>query len=549
MKNKILSRPFYLLLAILTTAAVLRLNHINQPFVDAFGWRQISNAMMADNFYRVNGNIFYPEISWNGPGPSYNGRELQTITYLATLLYRVFGQQDWVGRSLAVIFGLWGIFALYQLVRRVWDEEHALIAAAVMTFLPASIFIERSFLPDPVMVALVTTSFWMLVAYFQTERLRYLLFALLIGTWGFLTKLPGLLVGIPMLYSMFAILGHKKVIQAKFFVPILSAATLTLIPVIVYYLWARHLSLSYPPYHFAGGGNWVWDDGISNWLSKGYFLEKLSQRFQHWLWGTPIILLVFLGLLLRPPVSNSTKGNLKDDSPQKSIEMGKAPWIFHWWLLSGVVFYFIGAEELVDNPWNFHIFSPAAAAIAGHAILTLAQWLKYLSRDVASTKLLFPNSIKIVTSIIMLLVIATSAHYCMKTMYRPYGAQSHELGLALKEISQPGELVVTIANIVGDPVAIYYSQRRGWVFPPADNDINWGQLPEDDRDSIRMFENLRTQGADWFGVVSQHQEQLEEKHTDFWEHIGKTCQLQAQDEDWSIYRILSPSQVPAVSQG
>jgi len=205
----------YLLLAILITAAILRFNHISQPFTDMFSWRQASTAMMAENFYRRNWNIFYPEVNWTGPGPNYQGREFQTVTYLAALLYTIVGQQDWVGRSIAVLFGLWGIFALYKLIRRVWNEEHALVSAAVMALLPGSVFVERSFLPDPAMVALVTTCVWMLVAYCQTERLRYLILASVFGILGFLTKIPGLIIGIPMLYAMLTILSRKRMLHPK----------------------------------------------------------------------------------------------------------------------------------------------------------------------------------------------------------------------------------------------------------------------------------------------------------------------------------------------
>ncbi|PSO81221.1 MAG: hypothetical protein BRC51_12700 [Cyanobacteria bacterium SW_12_48_29] len=167
----------YFLIAILALAAVLRFHHINQPLVDVFSWRETSTAMMADNFYDSNWNIFYPEVSWGGDGPNYQGREFQTVSYLAALLYVIVGQQDWVGCSIAIMFGLWGIFALYKLVRRVWNEQNALASAVVMALLPGSIFIERSFLPDPVMVALVTTNLWILVVYLQTERWHYLLIA------------------------------------------------------------------------------------------------------------------------------------------------------------------------------------------------------------------------------------------------------------------------------------------------------------------------------------------------------------------------------------
>jgi 4-amino-4-deoxy-L-arabinose transferase-like glycosyltransferase len=120
------------------------------------------------------------------------------------------GEHDWVGRTVAAMCGVWGIFALYQLVRRVWDEEHGLLSAAVLALLPSSVFIDRSFLPDPAMVALMTTSVWMLVAYLQTDRLSFLVLAGITGTWGLLTKLPGLVVGLAMIYATLTILQARK---------------------------------------------------------------------------------------------------------------------------------------------------------------------------------------------------------------------------------------------------------------------------------------------------------------------------------------------------
>src|SRR5579859_5053849 len=111
---------------ILLIALALRLSHITQPFDDAISWRQTSVAMMADNFYRHSWNILYPEVSWSGAGPGYQGREFQTVSYLAALFYLLVGEQDWIGRMVAIGFGLWGIMALYLLVRRIWGVPHAL---------------------------------------------------------------------------------------------------------------------------------------------------------------------------------------------------------------------------------------------------------------------------------------------------------------------------------------------------------------------------------------------------------------------------------------
>jgi Dolichyl-phosphate-mannose-protein mannosyltransferase len=529
----------YLLIAILIVAAILRFNHINQPFIDSNSWRQASTAMMADNYYRRNWNIFYPEISWNGPDPSYNGREFQTVSYIAALLYVVVGQHDWVGRSVAVMFGLWGIFALYKLISCVWDREHALMGAAVMALLPGSIFIDREFLPDPAMVALLTTSCWMLVAYCQKERMQYLLLATAIGTWGFLTKLTGLVVAIPMIYAMLAILGWKRILQPKKLLAIGMAAVFSLALVIAYYLWARYLYLTYPPHHFAGAGSWLWDHGLAKWLSEQYYLPKLYENFKNWIWTKPVIFLVFVGLLLRPPQWNDNSESKSERVLGESV--GKAPWLFHWWVLGFAMYYLIGAKHLVDQPYNFHLINPAAAVLAGNAIVALAK----LSARIASFGDRIARSPALIATIAaILLIIGGVGQRNLSNVYNPYAEQSYKLGLALRQISQPGDLVTTIPTDIGNPIAIYYSQRRGWIFPPAWSNIPWwDDLPKgEDKGLIADLNQLRSQGADWLGIVNQQKNKIWQSNPIFMQYIQRTCELKQESPDWLIYRILPQKQ-------
>ena len=91
----------FALAAVLVIAAALRLEDIRQPLVDAFSWREASTAMMADNFWLRSWNVFYPEVSWTGPGPSYQGREFQIVSYIAAVFYQLFGWHDWFGRAIA----------------------------------------------------------------------------------------------------------------------------------------------------------------------------------------------------------------------------------------------------------------------------------------------------------------------------------------------------------------------------------------------------------------------------------------------------------------
>ena len=488
---------------------------------------------MADNFFRRDWNILFPEVSWNGPGPSYQGREFQTVSYLAALFYTVFGEQDWIGRTIAALFGVWGVFALYQLVRRAWDEIHAIAAATVLSLLPGAIFIDRSFLPDPAMVALVTTCVWMSVAYFQTEKLSYLVLASITGILGFLTKIPGMLAVFPIVYAAFAILGRDKLKQLPILTKLIIAGVCTIVPVLLYYSWARHLSLSYPPYHFAGSGNWVWVDGFVKWWKQGYFISRSLTNFYYWLWTGPVMALVGLGLLFGP---NTTQGA---DSDIEAIQHKKAPWLFHWWLAGCALFYAIGARELNENPWNFHLFNIPIAVIGGHALVLLWVW----GRQVSSAR----GSLVRISLIV--LVIAGMCVSVLPTMYKPeHATESYRMGLALREITQPNDLVVTLANDIGDPVAIYYSQRRGWVFPPADLDRAWNELPGDDDEAIQLFDQLRAQGAQWFGVVSERKKDFWVAHPKLVEYIRNTCEFKVKTDDYVIYRIMTTEELAALKK-
>jgi len=528
----LISRNALLLTGILVMSAVLRFNNITQPLIDNLNWREASTAMMASNFYHKSWNIFYPEVSWTGPIPGYQGREFQTVGYIAALLYLVAGEHDYVGRSVAASFGLWGIFALYQLVRRVWDEERALLSAAVMAVLPGSIFIERSFLPDPAMVALVTTSVWMLVGYLQTDRLRFLLLAGVIGAWGVLTKLPGLIVGFAMLYATLTILHRRRQLNRRKIAVMSIVAALALIPVTLYYLWAVHLGRSYPPYHIAGQGNWIWNQGFRRWLGQNYFFPDLSWHFNNWIWTEPIIILVVLGIIF--PFFSFGREEHSQNSVSGRVMVGssaKTPWLFHWWLLGMLPYYLIGALELVDNPWNFHIIDPAAAALSSYAIITISSFIAKIVRPFGGV--LVKRGI-IAASLI---IIAVSGTIRLKRMYYPAAGPDYELGLALRQVSQPHDLVVTMANVLGDPIVIYYSQRRGWLFPPPSPSRDILELPEDDSESIWAFEELRTEGARWLGIVAAQHAKLRQKHPLLLAHFQQVCRLYQRNPKWVIYSI------------
>jgi 4-amino-4-deoxy-L-arabinose transferase-like glycosyltransferase len=502
---------------ILLLGALLRFEHITQPFIDKFSWREASTAMMAQNFYRGQWNIFYPEVDWGGPGPNYQGREFQTVTYIAAILYKVLGQHEWVARSVTVTFGLWGIFALYQLTRRVWDDERALVSAGLMSVLPGAVFIERSFLPDPAMVALVMTSLWMLVAYCQTEKMHYLVLSAFVGCLGILTKIPGIIVGLPATYAIYTILG-RRALQPKNFVALVAAIVSVLIIICGYYLWARYLSLTYPPYHFAGAHQFISFEKIGVWIRRYYFVPDFFRHLLGWLWTWPVAILVAIGLVVSP---------LKQQKNEPAIK--GAPWFFHWFGVALVIQYFVEARHLVDDPNNIHIWNPFAAAIGGNAIASVSQLIGRRGFEF----------LRITAIIAIIVIVGLVARQRLKSPYSPYYASSYHIGTKLTKIAGPNDLIISFGL---NPCTIYYSKLRGWPFPPTEVwhtplGFDYGEL------DIKALKSLWERGAKWLVISNSNDDYLnandfkQGRGKDVWTYIQSNFELYDESEDGMIFRL------------
>jgi 4-amino-4-deoxy-L-arabinose transferase-like glycosyltransferase len=457
------------IVGVLVLAAFLRFQGINQPYVELLAWREADTASMADAFASGHWNIFLPQVRWGGPGPNYIGAEFQTVSYIAALGYRAFGAAPWVGRMVSIAFGLWGIFALYQLVCRVWGTPSGIASAAVMAVLPGSLFIERSFLPDAAMTALMTTSLWMLITYCRTERLRYLVAAALTSMLGCLTKLPGGILVLPAIYAVISIFG-PRLAERRIQLHLAAAAIVIALPVIAYYLWARHLAMTVPPYVFMGQNKFVWDGGLSAWLSKYYFVPEFWETSTKFLWSLPFIALAIVGGLLPHP-------------PQKGQV---APWLFHAWLIAMVVRHLIEAKHLVTDAQNLHLFTPVIAAFAGQALVGLA-----------NSDIPFGNkAAQAFLSILIFCGATIFGHVQTHFVYQNFYRDHYILGRNVAELSRPTDSIITLGP---ESVTLYYSQRNGWVFPQYHSGV-WDYGPQD----VSILRELKAQGGQWLLIPSSN---------------------------------------------
>ncbi len=508
-----------ILLGILFIAIVFRFHKITLPLVDGFSWREISTAMMADNFQQRSWNIFFPEVSWTGPGPSYQGREFQIVSYLTALLYQLFGWHDWFGRMVAAFFGLVTVFSLHRLTALCWDEMHAHATALAYALMPAAVMIDSSFLPDPAMLALVTLGVWLFVKYWAGGSGWLLPLATVCFSLGVLSKPPGIAAGAVIFYLMACWILEKKRKQATW---VFLSGLLSLTIVGAYFSWAIYLGRSYPPFHVAGTGGYIWDDGFWTYVRDRFYFESLWNTSVLWFYGYPFLVLLAVGLWMPPSPA--------EDPKQRTLSA--IPYV---WLAAAMIVYLAAAGEITSNVWNFHIFHVPVAMFCGHGALLLA--------TLASRGILTP-AVVLRSICIVAVGLAWSTLPLVRTMKKPIAMKGKLLGEELARLAQPGDLVVAIAPEVGDPVAVYYSRARGWLFPPGGGEVEWSKFVADDATAIAQLEELRAQGADLFGAaknaVDKQDRLFVEHHDGVIDYLDKTATKLVDSDDLLVYRITRP---------
>jgi 4-amino-4-deoxy-L-arabinose transferase-like glycosyltransferase len=427
----------------------------------------------------------------------------------------VFGWHDWLGRLVAVFFGLVTVFALHRLAAQIWDERHAHAAALIYALMPGPIAIDSSFLPDPAMLALVTLGLWLFARYWTRGGGWTLLLATAAFTLGALAKLPGLSAGLAVLWLVAVWLARGQWWRAA---PTLIATVAGLAVILAYYAWAVHLGNSYPPYHVAGTG-YLWQDGLAGFISNGFYFEDLWDIAVWWFCGYPVLLLAGVGLWMAPARPSGARDRALAMVPQA-------------WLMGTLLVYLVAAREVTANPWNLHMAFGPVALFCGRGLIVLVEMGRTPFSGV-------PGMSRAGT--LVLAVLLFSSLPLTQELKRPQAEQARLLGQKLDVLAGPDDLVIAIAPEVGDPIGVYYSRRRGWVFPPGGGESDWSRFEDDDAIAIAQLEELRARGARWFGVAQNARDRAGrpffEHHAGVVEYLNTTATFVEKTDDYVIYRL------------
>jgi 4-amino-4-deoxy-L-arabinose transferase-like glycosyltransferase len=145
--------------------------------------------MVSRNFLEVDANPMFPRIDIAGEKTGITGMEFPVLNYLIYLLSLAFGYHDWFGRLIVLLISSLGIWTFHNILKKQFNPQIAFNSSIVLLF---SIWFtySRKIMPDTMAMSFMFFGIQQGINYFESPRLKPLLW---FGFWiclGILSKLP-----------------------------------------------------------------------------------------------------------------------------------------------------------------------------------------------------------------------------------------------------------------------------------------------------------------------------------------------------------------------
>jgi len=192
-------RPWvWMLLLILALLAGfgLRMTNLTNPPLDFAPTRQLFSALKARGMY-------YQYVTDALAGKRQLAISLGDVgtvepPVLETIVsqtYRLTGEHLWIARVYSSLFWVLGGLALFLLIRELASTSAAMIGTLFYLFVPFGVVASRTFMPDPMMVALIIFALWALFRWQNTASWKWaILFGIFAGTALFVKNLSAFII-------------------------------------------------------------------------------------------------------------------------------------------------------------------------------------------------------------------------------------------------------------------------------------------------------------------------------------------------------------------
>lgn len=226
-----------LLIFLFALALGIRLYDLTDPPIDFNPTRQLRGAIMARGYY-------YEML----PDAEPTDRDLATsmarrmvefeppiLEKLIALVYLLIGAEHfWIARIVNSLIWLVGGWVIYRLATRYVSAEAALVGLGFYLFLPFSVYVSRSFQPDPLMTVLTALVVYCALRWSEDPARKWVLLTGIFGGLAALVKVvAAYFIGGVMLALVLGTLGLWKALKDK---QVWAMLLLMVAPGTIYYL-------------------------------------------------------------------------------------------------------------------------------------------------------------------------------------------------------------------------------------------------------------------------------------------------------------------------
>ncbi|MBS1248635.1 MAG: hypothetical protein MAG431_00193 [Chloroflexi bacterium] len=167
------------LLIVLACGLAVRLFDLTDPPLDYAATRQLRSAMIARGMYYEH-NISAPE--WKREmAISLGNRSMIEPNIVESVVAGTYlivgGEHLWIARIYSALYWVLGGVALFFLVKEMVSADGAVIALVYYLLAPFGFIVSRTFIPDPLMTALIVTAWWTFYRWHRTSTWKWAILA------------------------------------------------------------------------------------------------------------------------------------------------------------------------------------------------------------------------------------------------------------------------------------------------------------------------------------------------------------------------------------
>lgn len=478
------------LLAILLIGLVLRLHKLDAPIMDADSFRQGATASIARNYYEHGYPLFEPRITgWGGlREPALWPNEFPLYPYAVSLLYRIFGEQLWLGRLVTLAFGLAGAVALFQMVRRYEGLAAARFAALWFTLSPQAIYHHRCFHRHPIAIALMLFALAAFSRWLDTGCKK---------AWAAMTGCAAvtLLLMPPLVTCVVPALYLYHTVKKRWFwrdAWLWAALVLMMLPPLLWYGWAVQQPGSWSL------GSWG-REHFRNWTSPGYYLLWWEYDLFRTVWGN-----LWRYTLGPPALFLGVAGVF--------YQSGRTGNLLAVWTLTVLAYYVFDVAPIAVETHHIYFLMISPPLCWGAARTTALLWNAFEGRRALGRIAL--------GHVLIAAIVLGNIHHWSQTL-RPWYIQNEPLlraaELIRKNTPEDAALLVDTFN----PCFLYYTERMGAAQDP----------PGISLESVRRWE---AEGADYLAIVNP---KLFFPKMDLREYLKATAETVIANDELRLYKL------------